>query len=159
MNIRTTTELDSLERKALLDLWNAEYPLRINYTSLEAFEAYLSGLSEGTFYLLESDLGAIKGWASSFRRENETWFALIIAQELHGKGYGTELLNHLKQNNRELSGWVIDGHQEVKSNGELYVSPQNFYLKQNFKLVPEVRLEIPTLSAVKIYWKRSLEVE
>ena len=61
----------------------------------------------------------------------------------------------LKENEEMLCGWVIDHHDDRKINGELYLSPLNFYLKQGFDILKEQRLELPTSSAVKISWRNN----
>ncbi|MFT4741942.1 MAG: hypothetical protein ACI9L9_002739, partial [Marivirga sp.] len=52
------------------------------------------------------------------------------------------------------NGWVIDHSNERKSNGRLYISPLNFYLKNGFKKLSRNRLELDKISAVKIKWEK-----
>lgn len=47
---------------------------------------------------------------------------------------------------------VIDHDKDIKANGKQYMSPLNFYLKQGFTIIEDERLELATLSAVKIVW-------
>ncbi|MDQ1089121.1 hypothetical protein [Siphonobacter sp. SORGH_AS_1065] len=63
------------------------------------------------------------------------------------------MLNKLKENEDALNGWVIDQNSDRKLNGSLYQSPLELYQKNNFQVIPEIRLE--TISAVKIRWKKS----
>jgi hypothetical protein len=85
-------------------------------------------------------------------RENEKWFVIILDSKIHGNGFGTEILELARQNENELNGWVIDHSNERKRDGELYVSPLNFYLNSGFKKLSENRLELDKISAVKIKW-------
>lgn len=72
---------------------------------------------------------------------------------MQGDGYGTRLLNLAKEKEPVLNGWVIDRNEGVKYNGKPYRSPLEFYLKNGFQTIPGIRLELATLSAVKIQWK------
>ncbi len=83
---------------------------------------------------------------------NEKWFAMILDSQIQGKGFGTHLLNEAKQSVTELNGWVIDHNNYKKTNGTTYKSPIDFYLKNNFIILSETRLEISKISAVKIKW-------
>jgi hypothetical protein len=96
----------------------------------------------------------INGRYFEFKRENEKWFAIILDSSIHGNGLGTKILELAKQNKNELNGWVIDHSNEKKSNGRLYISPLNFYLKNGFKKLSRNRLELEKISAVKIKWEK-----
>ncbi len=151
MPILETNVLTEPLRVAILALWNQEYPASLNYT-LADFEAYLNGLKDNKHYLLWIG-DAIMGWAFSFKREDEKWFAIILDQNIQRQGYGTQLLDKIKEKEPVLNGWVSDHDNAIKSNGEKYKSPLGFYIKNKF-LVTSARLETEKLSAVKITWKR-----
>ncbi|MFL9834332.1 GNAT family N-acetyltransferase [Chryseobacterium terrae] len=153
MKIATTKHLNPEQKQQILQLWNNEYPEKLAYKNLEDFENYLEKLSEVNHFLLLDD-EKIQGWAITFKRENEIWFAIILSENLHGKGWGTKVLNELKQNTEELNGWVIDHNNDKKMNGNFYKSPLRFYLKNDFEVLPEIRLELEIMSAVKIKWKK-----
>lgn len=148
-------EILSLEEKETLhELWNNEYPAKLNLKTIDDFELYLNGLSETKHYLLFDDSDKINGWAFTFLRENENWFAIILNSEIHGKGIGSLLMNEIKKNNTSLNGWVIDQENEIKHNATFYKSPLQFYIKNDFIICSEIRIENEKLSAVKINWKR-----
>ncbi|MHA6697824.1 hypothetical protein [Chryseobacterium sp. A321] len=152
METYPTSVLSDHQKEALRNLWNTEYPSRLEFESLESVDRYLEGLSEARHYLLmESE--NIVGWAARFKREDRSWFAVILSKEVQGKAEGTKLLNLLKQKEQALYGWVIDGNEEVKKDGTFYRSPLEFYLKNDFVVLENERLELPTLSAVKIVWR------
>lgn len=149
------TQVLSLEQKdSLMQLWNKEYPAKLNLKTIKDFELYLNGLSETKHYLLLDDLDEIQGWTFTFLREDENWFAIILNSKIHGKGVGSFLMNEIKKNNTSLNGWVIDQENEIKHNATFYKSPLQFYIKNDFIICSEIRIENEKLSAVKINWKR-----
>ena len=153
MELIRTNKLSENWKLQILQLWNNEYPEKLNYKSVGAFEAYLENLVAPFHILLVDTDKNLKGWYFDFIREDEKWFAIIIDSSLQGDGYGTRLLNLAKEKEPVLNGWVIDRNEGVKYNGKPYRSPLEFYLKNGFQTIPEIRLELATLSAVKIQWK------
>ncbi|AZB28061.1 GNAT family N-acetyltransferase [Chryseobacterium balustinum] len=154
MKITNTHQLNQEQKEQILQLWNNEYPEKLAYKSIGGFENYLEKLNEVNHFLLMNDDKKIQGWAITFERESETWFAIILSENLHGKGWGTKVLNELKQNKKELNGWVIDNSNDKKLNGNFYKSPLEFYLKNEFEVLSDTRLELEIMSAVKIKWKK-----
>ena len=146
------TELSKTDKKEILNLWNYEYPEKLNYQTLSEFENYLDNLTEQSHILMRNENQSIKGWYFDFIRENEKWFAIILDSKFHEKGLGTKILNLAKEKESELNGWVIDNNDK-KKNGELYKSPLSFYLKNGFKKFDKERLELEKLSAIKIKWE------
>ena len=151
MEIIKQSQLSLQHKKTILELWNNEYPKNLEYQTVDEFENYLSNLLNPTHYLLLINDNLI-GWAFTFIRENETWFAIIISDKFQQKGYGKILLNELKKDHLFLNGWVIDNNNQLKSNGNLYKSPLEFYIKNEFAIIDNIRLETEKLSAVKIIW-------
>ena len=154
MKIVRQTELNDKQKEKILELWNNEYPKKLAYNSVADFEKYLNKLTDQNHYLLVDENEKINGWATTFIRENEKWFAIIISEKLHGKCFGTKMLNELKCNENVLNGWVIDHNSDIKINGNVYLSPLKFYLKNGFEILNETRLELEIMSAVKIKWKK-----
>ncbi|WP_281238385.1 hypothetical protein [Flavobacterium praedii] len=101
-----------------------------------------------------NDQNQLKGWAFTFFREEEDWFAIILNSNIHGNGFGTLLLNELKISKSNLNGWVVDHQNDKKQNKDTYFSPLNFYIKNGFKVNQNIRLENNYISAVKISWIR-----
>ena len=155
IRIITTNSLDNSQIKVIFELWNAEYPKNLIHLNLSDFEDYLNTLANQHHILLTDENGVIKGWYFDFDRADEKWFAIILDTEIHGKGFGTVLLNEAKKKESILNGWVIDKTDYFKQNGSRYISPIPFYIKNGFKLLPEIRLELEHLSAVKIIWKNN----
>lgn len=154
MKIITTNNLDNHQKKVIYELWNAEYPKNLTHPNLIDFENYLNALTNQHHNLLIDKYGIIKGWYFDFDRNNEKWFAMILASEIQGKGFGTLLLNEAKKRESVLNGWLIDKTNYLKQSGDGYKSPISFYIKNGFHKLPEIRLELTHLSAVKIQWKK-----
>jgi GNAT superfamily N-acetyltransferase len=150
--IITAKDIDAPVRLQLLELWNNEYPQKLNYTSLATFDEYLTKLNKLRHFLVVDNQNKAKGWAFSFERDNERWFAIIVSEKYQNKGIGLQLLNHLKNAETELNGWVIDHNNDVKKNGKIYNSPLAFYKKSNFEVLEQERFESEKISAVKIKW-------
>jgi hypothetical protein len=154
MQIISTTYLTDSQKESAYNLWNNEYPQNLQYKNITEFDAYLNGLFEKKHYLLINEQEIIAAWALTFIRNAEKWFAVIINSEIHGKGYGTMILDEIKKDETQLSGWVIDHERDAKANGQKYRSPLIFYKKIHFDILPDCRLESETISAVKIVWKK-----
>ncbi len=153
MKIVTTAELLKAQKETIVYLWNREYPVRIS-TTKEGFDEYLNASDGHIHYLMLDDANEIIGWAYTFDREGERWFSIIINSLYHGIGLGRIMLDHMKENESRLNGWVIDHDKEIKQNGEPYESPLAFYLKNGFEVYPDIRFENEKMSAVKIMWMK-----
>ena len=151
IKINPTKRLSEREKEGAYRLWNQEYPKDLRYTCMEDFELYLSGLHDSSHVLLMED-GAVLGWAVKFIREAETWFLIILDGKIHGRGFGSALLEELKVEESVLNAWVVEHNNYLRINGKPYQSPLGFYLKNDFVVLPEKRLETPHLSAVQIRW-------
>jgi hypothetical protein len=152
MKIIQTVFLTLEQKKVLYNLWNSEYPEKLVYDNFFEFENYLQGLSKIKHFLLVDNKDELKGWSFVFEIENENWFGLIINSEIQKNGYGTLLLNELKNHKSVLNGWVIDHQNDIKNNNRAYLSPIEFYLKNGFVICPNSRLDNTKISAVKINW-------
>ncbi|MEM8763806.1 MAG: GNAT family N-acetyltransferase [Bacteroidota bacterium] len=146
--------LSDAQKLEIIVLWNNEYPESLSHESIETFNAYLRSITKAWHILLKDSNGHIQGWCLCFTRDNERWFTLIIDSSLHGKGFGTQLLEYAKAKEQQLNGWVIDHDKEKKKNGELYRSPLPFYIKNGFEIVPTERLN-HKISAIKIIWGKT----
>lgn len=153
MNIRLVRNMTSAEQNTIHRLWNQEYPKQLQHQDLAEFQNYLNGLSDLQHFLLYNESKEVVGWALQFTRTEEVWFAVILNSTVHGKGYGTRLLNELKKTAQVLNGWVIDHNKDLREDGKSYNSPLDFYLKNDFKVLADTRLESEKISVVKIQWK------
>ena len=152
MKTITTPILSDQQKQAALNIWNAEYPVRLLMPGMDEFDAFINTLIKPKHYLLINETDEIVGWAAAFSIEPVRCFFIMLASSIHGKGHGTLLLNELKKDGTQLFGWAIDHDTDVKENGEPYPSPINFYRKNGFTINTDLRLENEQLSAVNILW-------
>lgn len=153
-HLRLVYQLDKSQIQLLFKLWNEEYPTEFSYSSIKDFEQYIDNMYYPFHYILMDESFNTIAWSCVFQRENEVWFAIIVDSKYKSKGYGSLLLNQLKKYHPILNGWVIDQSDIRKQNGERYISPLPFYLKNDFKLIPDVLVELNNVPARKITWKR-----
>jgi GNAT superfamily N-acetyltransferase len=154
MQLHQTTSLTPYEKEAIRSVWNGEYPVKLTLATMQDMEEYFLGLQNARHSLL-MDGDNVAAWAADFDRDNERWFAIIVDGKYQRAGLGGKLLDHLKQHNAVLNGWVADHNNDLKQNGAPYISPLSFYLKHGFEVLADVRLELEKLSAVKIRWTKS----
>jgi len=154
MEIIESENLTFAQKEAVRKLWNQEYPKKLMLQNAADFENYLQNLNGKRHLLVLNDLKELAGWAFLFERNLETWFAIILDAKIQKKGFGNLLLSRLKARETQLNGWVIDHNNDFKQDGSCYVSPLNFYIKNGFVAIPEIRLETDKISAVKIEWKQ-----
>jgi hypothetical protein len=152
MNFLKTTSLTNAQKGEIHVLWNREYPVNLHHSSLSDFKDYLKNLHESNHVLLLDNEAKIKGWYCGFVRESEPWFVMILNASIQRKGWGGKLLDNDKQDKKALNGWVIDHRNDKKLNGEDYPSPLDFYQKNGFEVLTNIRLELNNISAVKIRW-------
>jgi len=152
MLFSNTHFLNPEEKQVVFKLWNQEYPKSLSYSKIDEFDNYLAGLKNSNHVLVKDERNNILGWYSDFKRDDELWFAMILDTSIHEKGIGTRLIERAKKSNKILNGWAIDHAKYLKRDGSIYKSPLKFYLKNNFEILQDTRLELPNLSAVKIRW-------
>ncbi|MBS1796194.1 MAG: GNAT family N-acetyltransferase [Acidobacteria bacterium] len=152
--IEIKTEIDVTEKKAVFDLWNAEYPASIGYESTAGLDAFLDGIGDKRHYLLRDADGNLKAWLVAFTRDGERWFSIIVDSREQKKGFGRRLLDEVKKHETALCGWVAGGSDQKKRDGSPYLSPLEFYRKIGFAVFPEITYEKGGFRAVKIKWTR-----
>lgn len=155
MKIEINLKLTESQKEIITRLWNAEYPEQIKYEDVAGFESFLDGITEHKHFLLFDENENLKAWLVSFNRDGERWFSIIVDSSEQKKGYGTRLLNEVKQHESELNGWVVPNDNLLKTNGETYISPIGFYKKHGFTILENVRYEkTPEFYFIKINWKK-----
>lgn len=154
MNLEQYTheQIDDTAKEAILNLWNTEYPELLRLSGREALDLYFAGLKPRQHLLLKDVQGRIKGWFFLFERTGETWFAMILAAGVQGKGYGRRMLEMAGALVPVLNGWAIDNAIYPKADGSIYPPPLDFYRKLGFAVLEE-RLEL-SFSAVRVQWRR-----
>jgi GNAT superfamily N-acetyltransferase len=150
MEINQTTILLDVQCEQINSLWNAEYPLKLK----DRFPILLEGTTWHNHYIIEDLNRLIVSWAVMFEHSNQIRFSIIVSKEHQGKGLGKLLLDHLKSAQNEFFGWVIDHNNDLKSNGENYISPLPFYLKQGFEIIHNQLIDTEMIQAVLVGWKK-----
>ena len=146
MEIIKTKSLTAKQFQQINNLWNEEYPLKLN----DRFELLLDGVNDYNHYLVEDKDRNILAWAVDFEKDNEIRFSIIVDKNHQGKGLGVQLIKKLKKDLKEFYGWVIDHNDDKKSNGENYESPLSFYINQGFEVLHNKRIDTDLIKAVKI---------
>lgn len=145
MEITKTKSLSKNQFQQINQLWNQEYPIKLK----DRFGLLLDGVDNYNHYIIEQN-NIILAWAVDFEKENEIRFSLIVGSEYKKKGLGSLLIQRLKHDLGEFYGWVIDHNEDIKQNGEFYMSPLAFYKSKGFEVLSEHRIESDIISAVKI---------
>ncbi|GAA3579383.1 GNAT family N-acetyltransferase [Snuella lapsa] len=153
MEFIKTLKIPKSYKTDIFNLWNQEYPKQLTYNTLKDFDTYLNKLTKASHILIVENKKAY-GWYVDFNRDSRRWFVILVDSNTQGKGYGSKLLNLAKKKEIELNGWVIDHNNDLKHNGENYLSPLGFYLKNGFELISGDRLEQENISAIRIRWKK-----
>lgn len=151
MKIINKNKLEDSEIIELLELWNNEYPVSIKYSTIEKFKDFLNNLLDLEHYLI-LDSNKIIAWNFVFIRNDERFFGIIIDSNFQKLGIGTKLMNHIKLLYPILNGWVVDHNNYLKLDNSPYFSPLDFYLKNDFKVNQNLRLELKSFTAVRIIW-------
>lgn len=149
MEIIQTKTLSSVQSEQLNSLWNKEYPLKLK----DRFPILLEGTTWHNHFVIEDSNGLVNAWAVMFEQSQQIRFSIIVSKDHQGKGLGKTLLDQMKLTHNEFYGWVIDHNNDLKLNGENYVSPLPFYLKQGFEIIPNQRIDTEMIQAVLVGWK------
>ena len=153
MKIIKSNTLTKSQKESICFLWNREYPRQLAITAEGLYHYFQDTTSHAHFMVLD-DADEIVGWAFTFDRDGDRWFSILINTLYQRLGIGHMVLNLLKEKETRLNGWVIDHPHDVKQNGEAYESPLRFYIKNEFVVQPDIRMENEKISAVKIEWRK-----
>jgi len=153
MNYSYATQLNNLQKQAIMYIWNDVYPAQLAHTTIMSFEKYLTPLKNEHHILVQDNVDAIVGWFVTFDRQQERWFAMLLADQIKGQGIGSELLRQAKAMNKVLNGWVVAHNDYKRTDGACYRSPLGFYVKNEFEVLEENRLEDPKLSVIQVRWE------
>jgi predicted GNAT family N-acyltransferase len=148
MQLINTATLSDNQIQQINVLWNQEYPKNL----INRFSILLGDATNYQHFLLENEAQQVLGWAVLFDKENETRFSIIVGEASKGMGLGSRLMDALKQACPCFYGWVIDHDNDIKNDGSIYRSPLMFYLKHNFEVLSDQRLDTPIIKAVKVKW-------
>jgi len=138
--------LNPFQLEQIDQAWNDEYPLKLT----KRFGILLDGTDNHLYYLMEDLDNKVVAWGVMFEKEAEKRFSIIVFNKFKGFGYGRRIIDEFRKDHSTFYGWVIDHDNDVKSNGEKYISPMPFYLKLGFKVLRDQRIDTEIISAVKI---------
>ena len=155
MRILRRKSLTLGQKQEIFELWNNEYPRNLKYNNISELDEYLKNLKDQKHMLLMDENDKIKGWYCDFFRDQERWFLTILNSNIQGKKFGTQIINLAKETNQELNGWVINSDNYLKTNGQIYKSPTDFYKKQGFQILDDEHLKTEQISAIKIKWSKT----
>jgi GNAT superfamily N-acetyltransferase len=149
MRLIYTEQLSKNQHQQIDFLWNKEYPKNL----MNRFSMLLADATDYRHFIIENQQNIIVGWAVLFAAENETRFSILVDEIYKGKGLGGQLIDELKKACPSFYGWVIDHSNDLKNDGSIYRSPLPFYVKLQFQVLNNQRLETPIISAVKVKWQ------
>jgi predicted GNAT family N-acyltransferase len=144
-----TKELSLNQVEQINQAWNDEYPIKLN----NRFRILLNDAKSYMHYIIENEKQEIIAWGVMFEKEDEHRFSILVVKKYQGQELGNQLIDSFKKDYPIFYGWVIDHDNDVKANGEKYVSPLPFYLKHGFTILNEQRIDTEIISAVKVEFK------
>lgn len=130
--------------------WNDEYPVKLN----NRFGLLFSDAKSHMHYIIEDEKQEIIAWGVMFEKDEERRFSILVLTKYKGQGLGKRLIDSFKKDYPIFYGWVIDHDNDLKSNGERYISPLPFYIKLGFKLLSDQRIYTEMISAVKVMFEK-----
>lgn len=145
MRIEISKSLTEYQTEQIDHLWNELYPIKLK----NRFRLLLRGIKEYNHHILLNEANEVIGWAVTFLRDDEIWFSILVSASNQNKGCGKMLIDSLKQDSKNLCGWVIDHNNDLKQDGSVCYTPMQFYLKNGFIIMDE-KIETDIISAVKI---------
>lgn len=144
-----TSILSQSQSEQIDQAWNDEYPIKLN----NRFALLLINATSHMHYIIENEKKDVMAWGVMFEKDNELRFSIVVVNKYQGQGLGKQLIEAFKKDYPIFYGWVIDHDNDVKMNGEKYVSPLPFYLQLGFTILKEQRIDTEMISAVKIEYK------
>jgi predicted GNAT family N-acyltransferase len=152
MFIQRSTTLNEKQIAQIHQLWDEEYPTNLN----GRFSILLNETENHRHFYITNDHDEIIAWCVLFENEGQDRFSIIVSSKTKGMGLGKILLDEMKAEVQEFSGWVIDHENDVLQSGEKYRSPLEFYVKNGFEVIHDERLETSIISCVKVTWKKKI---
>ena len=151
-SIEKKVTLGLKDKHQILELIMAEYPPHVSFNTVESFDRYLQNLSNQRHYLLYDYKNHVRGWGVTFNADDELWFSMVLDHRIQNFGFGTNLLNFIKEHEPQLSGWVVNFFSDLKFNNNVFRSPLEFYMNQGFVISDETKFINNFTEVVKIKW-------
>jgi len=152
--VRVAPFLNRTDKQRVIELWNKEYPQHLSFHNEQEFERYLESIEVKSHFIFKDPKQQIVGWSMVFNRDQKTWFAMIVEEPYQYQGIGKALMAAMKNSSHQLNGWVIDHNNDLKENGTNYFTKKDYFVKHDFRILADSRLETPSVSAVQIQWQK-----
>ena len=146
----STTHLSKKHHAQINTLWDEEYPT----TLAGRFSVLLNDASIFKHFIILDLNQNVRAWAVYFQKDEEIRFSILVDRNHQGKGYGMQLIDAMKCELTEFSGWVIDKSHFMRKDGTAYHSPLGFYLKLGFEILHEQRIDNDMINAVKVRFSK-----
>lgn len=157
MNYTQTHQLTNEQKVAIMGIWNQVYPAQLQHSTVLSFEKYLYPLKNERHILVMDETENITGWLVTFDRKEDRWFAMLLADRAQGQGIGSELLRQAKAANKVLNGWVVDHNSYKRQDGKTYLSPLEFYIKNEFEVLRDNHFEDNKIAVIQVRWEREVK--
>jgi GNAT superfamily N-acetyltransferase len=144
----TSTQLSEKHHTQINALWDDEYPT----TLAGRFSMLLTDVRMFKHFLVLDKEDNVLAWAVYFQKDDEIRFSVLVNRKHQGQG--KQLIDAIKSELSEFSGWVIDAPHYIRKDGTAYPSPLSFYLKLGFEILPEQRIDNALINAVKVRFIR-----
>ena len=92
-------------------------------------------------------------WLQLNDAKGKYWFNMLVVRDKQGLGFGSQLLEHVKDKVPNLHGWVVPHNNYFLFNREPYYSPLKFYEKCGFKVDPNYQNR-NGIDVVEVTWER-----
>jgi GNAT superfamily N-acetyltransferase len=147
----STIRLSDKHHAQINALWDEEYPT----TLVGRFPILFDNALLFKHFIILNEEENIMAWAVYFQKDEEIRFSILVDRNHQGKGLGKQLIDAIKSELPEFSGWVIDKPHFMRKDGTAYPSPLSFYLKLGFEILPDQRIDNDMINAVKVRFSRS----
>lgn len=152
--MEVTDSLNDQDKDAIYNLWNELYPKPVIFGSIKDFDSFLSQGKKRYHIILRDSQNKLIGWLSVFDRVDIKNFVMLVSEQHQGIGIGRSLVNEMKKREVLVQGYVVKSNDYTKGNGELYLSPIEFYTKSGFILTGE-KLKKEDFETYKIIWSKT----
>ena len=77
---------------------------------------------------------------------------MIVNGKYQRQGIGSKMITMAKERFKDLHGWIVMDFSHKRSNGDIYPSPLNFYMKNGFEVTGKTLDSIPDVTLYQIKW-------
>jgi len=151
ITLSKTSKLSASEKMDIFHIWNTVYPAQITHNTIADLDKYLATIGNTTHTLAKINERTV-GWLSTFDRNNDRWFAIIVDPGHQRRSIGTRLMHELQTTEQKVYGWIVLEDNYIKRDGSVYLSPKEFYKKFDFVITDEF-FASDALTTTKIYWQ------